>query len=238
MAALTRAPPRAGGGAAGRGRRPTASTTGKPASTMTGSSRPALLSSPSPDGQQDDAERAAQQVLRHPRGDVRADPHAGDRADQQRPGQPVVDVPRDDVGERRHPQQHGRVRDVGAHDAVRAEPEAEDEADGDQRARPGGRDAEHEADGCAEPHGGDLVPRLHPERAALARCHVGQGERPQQHQRAGQQQHAADRQQHEGVEVVADAVRAGGRAARRRPAPPGTTRRPARAPSAGTRCPW
>ena len=35
------------------------------------------------------------------------------------------------MGEHGHPQQHGRVRDVGPHDAVGAEAEAEDQADDD-----------------------------------------------------------------------------------------------------------
>jgi hypothetical protein len=45
-----------------------------------------------------------------------------------------------------------------------------------------------------------------PEGPALARRHVGQRERPQQHEPAGQQQGAADGQQHERVEVVAPRV--------------------------------
>ena len=48
----------------------TASTTGKPASTTTGSvERRPCSSSAEPRGQQDDAERGAQHVLRHPRGE-------------------------------------------------------------------------------------------------------------------------------------------------------------------------
>ena len=91
-------------------------------------------------------------------------------------------LPDDEVRGRRDPQQDGRVGDVGADDAMRAQPEAEDQADRDQRARAGRGDAEHEADRAAERDGGDLVPRLHPERLALARGVVGQRQRAQEHE--------------------------------------------------------
>src|SRR3712207_8822515 len=45
----------------------------------------------------------------------------------------------------------------GAHDAARREPEEHDQADGDERARAGRRDAEHEADDDAHDDGADLL---------------------------------------------------------------------------------
>jgi hypothetical protein len=50
------------------------------------------------------------------------------------------------------------------------------------------------------------VPGLHDKGSALAGRVVGDGERPQQHERAGERQGAADREKHEGVEAVAPGI--------------------------------
>ena len=81
----------------------------------------------------------------------------------------------------------GGVEDVGADDAPWGEPEAEDQADRDERARAGGGEAEDEAD--ATPRGRPRRP-CGASRAARSARSPGAvaDQRAKQHERAGQQQ--------------------------------------------------
>ena len=115
--------------------------------------------------------------------------------------------------------------DVGAHHRVRGHAEADDQADGDQRARAGRGDAEHEADRQPERDGGELVARRSSS-AASARAGACRPATATAGARAGRSAAAPRRSAPAaGRRTRRRRRRAAGRARRRRSAPRGRSRR-------------
>ena len=94
---------------------------------------------------------------------------------------------------------------VRADHTLRREPEQQDQPDGDQRAAARRGHAEHEADGHAQHHRGDLVPPLHLDGVALALVHALQ-ERPDQRGGPGEEERAGEQRDHGVLEVVPEPV--------------------------------
>src|SRR5215211_1686390 len=109
----------------------------------------------------------AQEPGRHLDRELAADQYAGDRADEDIGGEPEVDVAADPVGSAGGPEQDGRVDYVGPDDALRGESEYGDQDDRDQRAAPGGGQADHEAGRRARDDRRDDMPAVQMQGVAL-----------------------------------------------------------------------
>ena len=189
-----------------------------------GRSSPALDADAERGGEHRAPQRRAQPGGRHDAREPLAEEHAGQRADQDVPHEPVVDVARDHVRQPGRPQQHGRVEDVGPDDAMRREAEDEDQREADQRAAPDGCHAQDEAEHQPEHHGERLRARRQQDRLALALGDPGHEQRaPERHDRrererardAPQQRRVRRRRQALDQDHAADGA---GNAAEREPA--------------------